>query len=342
MTVTDTRMPKTGALVISLDFELSWGVRDRHQAVNGYTQNLLGARAAVPRVLDLFTEFEVASTWAVVGLLFARSREQLLALTPKLRPHYKDARLDPYQEAVGESEADDPLHFAPSLIERIISTPGQEIATHTFSHYYCLEEGQSKEAFEADLLNAIGVAESYGLNIKSIVFPRNQHNSEYTDVLLRNGIMCYRGNQRHRMYSAAATDQVTRRQRFGRLIDSYLPLSGSNATAWSDIVEPSGLCNVPSSRFLRPYQRRLAGIDPLRRRRIEASMEVAAKTNQVFHLWWHPHNFGSELEENLGFLRSILNHYLKLRDGYGMRSLTMAEAAQIARSLDRRDTDATG
>jgi hypothetical protein len=66
------------------------------------------------------------------------------------RPRYRDSRLDPYDGAVGEGEADDPLHFAPSLIGRIRATRRQEISTHTFSHYYCLEPGQDRQAFRAD------------------------------------------------------------------------------------------------------------------------------------------------------------------------------------------------
>jgi len=53
---------KPGALVISLDFELHWGVRDRLSAEGPYRANLLGARAAVPRMLALFEKYGVAVT----------------------------------------------------------------------------------------------------------------------------------------------------------------------------------------------------------------------------------------------------------------------------------------
>jgi hypothetical protein len=41
-------MSLQGALVISLDFELHWGVRDK-RSVASYRENLLGARRAVRR-----------------------------------------------------------------------------------------------------------------------------------------------------------------------------------------------------------------------------------------------------------------------------------------------------
>ena len=52
-------------------------------------------------------------------------------------------------------------------------------------------------------------------------------------------------------------------------------------------------------------------------------MTQAAKKNQVFHLWWHPHNFGNNTSENLIFLGEIIKHYVILKDTYGMKSLNM-------------------
>ena len=50
-----------GAFVISLDFELHWGVRDRLGSKDSYGNSLLGARKAIPRMLDLFREFEIGT-----------------------------------------------------------------------------------------------------------------------------------------------------------------------------------------------------------------------------------------------------------------------------------------
>jgi hypothetical protein len=85
--------PGFGALVVSLDFELLWGVRDRYPADGGaYRRNLLGVRQAVPRMLALFEEFDVAGTWATVGALFARSRADLEQFWPAELPTYQNAR----------------------------------------------------------------------------------------------------------------------------------------------------------------------------------------------------------------------------------------------------------
>ncbi len=56
-------------------------------------------------------------------------------------------------------------------------------------------------------------------------------------------------------------------------------------------------------------------------------METAARRRKLFHLWWHPHNFGVDLQENLAFLRAILDCFRTLQELYGMRSMTMAALA---------------
>ena len=35
---------------------------------------------------------------------------------------------------------------------------------------------------------------------------------------------------------------------------------------------------------------------------------------EIFHLWWHPRNFGVNLAENLRFLNEIIAHFMVLRE----------------------------
>ena len=63
--------------MVSLDFELLWGVRD-HADRDSYGRNVLGGREAIPRMLDLFAAHEIHATWATVGMLFCESRDELL------------------------------------------------------------------------------------------------------------------------------------------------------------------------------------------------------------------------------------------------------------------------
>jgi hypothetical protein len=326
--------PDFGALVFSVDFELHWGVRDICPADGGYRANLLGEREAVPRMLALFDECGVAATWATVGFLFARSRDELTHFSPALKPHYDDPTLSPYREPIGEDEQRDPLHYAPSLIDEIRRRPRQEVGTHTFSHYYCLESGQTEDEFRADLGSAAAIAREYGVRPASIVFPRNQHNPDYARALLDAGITCYRGNEKSWMYRHTVGPAQPARVRAGRLADSYVNLSGHNLTAWDEVVEPSGLANIPSSRFLRPHLPALGRFEKLRLKRVLAAMREAAESRRILHLWTHAHNLGVNMETNFAFLRAVCEEFRRLRQSHGMRSLTMSEAAAAARGKE--------
>lgn len=322
--------PGHGAFVVSLDFELHWGVRDLEPPDGRYRANLLGARAAVPRMLELFEEFGVRATWATVGMLMARSRAELERFAPRVRPGYHEAKLSPYGEPMGAGEEDDPLHYAEGLVARIRDTPGQEVGSHTFSHYYCLEPGQTRIAFQADLAAAVAVAEARGVLLRSLVFPRNQVNERYLDLLPRAGFVCYRGNQAGRFHAPGPYGDERRSMRAARLADAYLPLSGSTSTPWTRIACPDGLACVPASAFLRPYDPRRAVLERRRIARIVDGMRQAAFRGEVYHLWWHPHNFGIHLEENLAVLRRILAVFSELRESHGMRALSMHEVARMA------------
>jgi peptidoglycan/xylan/chitin deacetylase (PgdA/CDA1 family) len=323
-----------GALVLSLDFELHWGVRDHTAADGPYRRNLLAVWEVVPRTLELFAEFGVQGTWATVGMLFARDRAERERFSPAVRPTYARRELDPYLEATGEGEADDPLHYASSLVGRIVDAPGQEMATHTYSHFYCLEEGQSAEAFQADLRAAVEIAAERGVTLRSIVFPRNQHNPAYDSLLREAGITCYRSNARGWMYSARAADAHDPLTRASRLADAYLPLTGPQTQRWDEAATASGLVASRASLLLRPATPRRPALERLRLARLSRAMEHAAREREIFHLWWHPHNFGGDVEANLRFLRSFLERFARARDRYGMRSLTMSGLAEVV--LGRR------
>jgi peptidoglycan/xylan/chitin deacetylase (PgdA/CDA1 family) len=318
-----------GAFVISLDFEQHWGMRDLH-TVERSRAALLGARAAVPALLALFTEFDVRATWATVGLLFFESRAEMLNALPASRPSYATAGLSPYADLgdVGESERDDPFHFAPSLIRRIADTPGQEIATHTFSHYYCCEPGQTVDQFRADLDAACRVARRrIGRAPESIVFPRNQMTPAHLTVCRDVGLLAHRGNPDHWAYAATRRDVAqSPARRALRLADAYVPLTGRHSGPMGGGAALP--VDVPASRYLRPYGRALRALEPLRLRRITAELETAAADRRVFHLWWHPHDFGLHVRENLAFLRRVLNRFARVRERAGMESLTMSDVAR--------------
>ncbi|MFB6374177.1 MAG: polysaccharide deacetylase family protein [Bradymonadaceae bacterium] len=318
-------MSGDGQLVISLDFELFWGVHD-YRAIDECRDRLMTTREVVPALLDTFEQFDVRATWATVGFLFADGRDEALAHSPDDRPTYECDRYSPYPhlERTGTSEADDPLHFAPSLIERIRETPGQEIGSHTFSHYFCLEEGQRLAAWRADLSAARAIAERRGVDLTSLVFPRNQVAPAYVEAAGDAGFASFRGPPGVSFYEPWARDGRTVWGRAARLLDAHVPLAGPITHELDGAGRP---VDVPASRMLRPWRPATAPFAPLRGRRIRREMRTAAENGECFHLWWHPHNFGAFPEQNLSFLRRILGDFAELRADEGMKSVTMAEVA---------------
>lgn len=322
--------PDCGIFTVSLDFELYWGVRDK-RTINEYAENLRGVQDAIPEMLRVFGDHDIHATWAVVGFLFCNDMAQLKASFPAKLPTYERPGLSPY-EYIRQNESLDKLyHFAPELIRSVAAQSGQEIGSHTFSHFYCLESGQNRVQFEDDIATASQMAAAYGLSIESLVFPRNQSNEEYLFSLQKFGIQCYRGNQTGRIYKASDAAQQRRAKRAVRLVDAYLNLSGHNTYSFDSCISRAPF-NFPASSFLRPYTRKLAIFDGLRLRRIKNAMTDAAINKRVYHLWWHPHNFGKDLAQNIEFLEKIAAHYRALNRIYGFRSLNMGELSQLGRT----------
>lgn len=322
-------MNANGKFVISLDFELMWGVRDKKNKSN-YGDNILAVWEILPRMLDMFEKYDIKATFATVGFLFASNKEELVNYFPIKKLQYSDPNLSPYNghfEQVGETEKVDKYHFASELIKLIQKYPDQEVATHTFSHYYCLEAGQDPEDFREDLIAAKKIAEPYNEDLKSLVFPRNQFNRNYLDICRELGITSYRGNVAAWFYSAANGKEETLTKRAFRLLDAYVNISGDNIYCLTDISKEYPF-NIPASQFLRPYSPKLKAFEPLRLRRILKGMEAAAKKGKVYHLWWHPHNFGSFQDQNFSILEKICLHYKKLNSQYKFESATMKSLSE--------------
>jgi hypothetical protein len=65
-------------------------------------------------------------------------------------------------------------------------------------------------------------------------------------------------------------------------------------------------------------------------------MKRAANANEVYHLWWHPHNFGHYPEESLKALEQILITYKNCERERGMVSLHMGELTQHIKSAHEK------
>lgn len=314
-----------GTLIVSLDFELFWGMQDC-LPLEKYEDHVLGGRQAIPKLLAMFQKYGIHATWAAVGFQFAENKEELRSFLPRegLRPGYRNPIRSTYRclPEIGEDEASAPCFFAPSLLKEIAACPGQEIGSHTFSHYYCWEPGQTIGQFRADMAAARAIAAAHGYKVTSVVFPRNQTTPEYVQVLRELGFTAYRDEE---------NDWIHRRipiwtlKRALRLIDVYLPLTGQGGYMPKN---ENGIVNLTGSRAYKAYFAPLGFLEKIKLHRIKSQMRHAAKHGKTFHLWWHPHNVGVRTEYHLAQLEEIFGYYSTLREKYGMESRNMAEAAE--------------
>jgi peptidoglycan/xylan/chitin deacetylase (PgdA/CDA1 family) len=310
------------SLVISLDFEILWGVFERQTTQD--KNHMLKVYDVVPKILNLFQKYEISCTWATVGALICRDEKDFNRISPSQKPKYRDSKFNSYNLFEKFDQLDQRLLFAPDIAKLIMSTPNQEIGSHTFSHYYTLEKGQSTVEFYEDLCSNIEISEKLGIKLKSIVFPRNQYDEDYLEICKNLRFTSYRGNPNHWAYAPQARNQRDLLRRLYRLIDAYIPLSGP-LTFYLDKDYPNRMRNIRASIFFRPYSQRLKFLEALKLRRIKYSMHEAAKNGKVFHLWWHPHNFIVNMKENLDQLEQILVFYKFLEKQYGMQSLNMSD-----------------
>ena len=318
-----------GTLIVSLDFELFWGMLEVYK-LEDYQENVLGGRKAIPQLLKLFEKYDIHATWATVGFMFAENREELKRYFPEtqLRPSYTNETLDPYSwfDKIGENEQDAPCFYAPSLIRLVSRTPGQEIGSHTFCHYYCREQGQTVEQFAADMRAAKRIAADHGYDVTSVILPRNQSEPEYANILHQVGFTAYRDEENDWIHEKIKFRPL---MRLLRLMDVYLPLTGQGGYTPKN---ENGIWNLTGSRLYKAIFPPLAFLEGLKIRRIKRQMLHAAKKGLTFHLWWHPHNVGVRTEQHMHQLEEIFSYYEELNARYGMRSLNMAEAAREAES----------
>jgi peptidoglycan/xylan/chitin deacetylase (PgdA/CDA1 family) len=320
-----------GVFTISLDFELHWGVFDKtdrqHRKI--CYQNTV---QCIPQMLELFDQYQVHATWAVVGGLLAENEQEWNNLKPATMPNYVMEKYSAYKwvQQNGVQKQYNWAHFAPDTVETILKFPGQELGTHTFSHYYCLEQLKSEDAFDADLKAAKNAASKFQQQPISLVFPRNQFNPYHLKICSQNGIKVVRSNPANWFWSPIPDKGSNIIRKIFRTGDAYIPMANRRTTYPLEAIkvaldEP---IQLPASRLLRSWSPKFRFANNLALQRSIQELHSAATHNECYHLWWHPENFGDYPQQNIENLKVLLQHYKKYKDKYGMTSWNMGEYAE--------------
>lgn len=319
-------MKHCGHFVISLDFEIFWGLAGwNEKQLLSYQPRIEGAINALERITDTFKKYDIKCTIGFVGGIHHESVGDYLEAAPSMRPSYKEKIFSSYGlllDQVKRGSFDKKLLFRPDAIKLLAENPLVELASHTFSHYYALEEGQTVEQFEADIQTSRSEASKHGIDLTSIIFPRNQIPKEYHQVCANCGFTHIRGNEESLLYKSETTPSKFDYKRILRLLDCYFNLTGHHTYK---APRRGVLIDVTASRFLRPYSRTLRLLEPLKIKRIKDDIRYAAKHGEIYHLWWHPHNFGINTDESIKQLEDICKCYAEMHKKYGMDSKFMRE-----------------
>ena len=283
-----------GVFVVSLDFELAWGTRGRPSA-SKVGRHLSGSRQAIDRMLQLFQQYNISATWAMVG--------GLLLGGEKRHPLLSDARYDDIP--VGDCRSQ-PNWYAEDVVQKIVDCDvQQEIGCHTLTHMYVNGSDESRQQFDWELDEFVKLFEQRGLpKPVSFIFPK--HYMHHFDLIAKHGLKFYRGPETgwfERLPTARLRGAI-------RLLNSRIRRT---PTVGLPSLTPEGLAEIPSSHFYAPFQ----GVGKYvslndRVAQAIAGLNAAAKQKKIYHLWTHPFNMGADTDSLLSGLESILQHFQKL------------------------------
>lgn len=308
-------------VVISLDFEMRWGMHDKLGLnMDAYRKNLENEPYIVLALLKLFKDRNLKVTWACVGALGCRNWDEYFARAPS-PPEYENTALR-VNPKYAEMDPGGQLHFAPELLTAIHNSPGQELGSHTFSHIYMREPGIAGKDAVADMDAVISLwKERFGAAPLSLVFPRNQ--IAFLEEIRSSSIRIWRGNEKCwylNKYELATNKALPRAL---RLLEAINPFVRRACALDGDSTRSSLFLrvNIPSVAWL------------MHRERIKNELR-ALRDGKIFHLWWHPHNLGSNVHLGLSRVEEILELVAEKVSQGLVSSKCMSDLIQDAPSID--------
>jgi peptidoglycan/xylan/chitin deacetylase (PgdA/CDA1 family) len=294
-----------GTFILSLDCEGKWGVADilnaGHHRDLGDRQ-LRSAYAAIAAVLD---EFDIAATFAVVGLFGCDQQEfRRLPFTEigTRLPYTKGAVDDILRGSSDGWHAD--------WLDEVIAER-HERACHGVTHTPFDQLDDDQFAYEFSLPRRA--------DDRTIVFPRNAVG--HLDKLRGVGIDAYRAASADGAILRLAKEIVPR-------MPSERPMTGGTG----------GMLPIPAGYFVN-WKSGARGVIPTSwtRLRAQSILDHAAEYGGVAHFWTHPENIASA-PATLDNLRNICKAAARLRDAGRLQVVTQAgylERATAAAPAER-------
>lgn len=287
------RLFESGVVTVSLDTELGWA-RVNTGEYKDVVPRLKEGKKGIRKLLEVFDEYDIPATWAIVGRLIA--------------PEEPTADVERLPTVADNIPWDRDWWRMPSLIEEIqMSSTNHEIGSHSGSHllYGSLSPRQARD--DIDTFKAF-VGEETTDTVTSFVFPKNRIGNR--PVLRQHGFTCYRGYPHRFSIAPIPTPFVPRRD--DGLVN--IPLS-AEYRHFGD--------RHPVLR-LSPTRLKVQGL--------KLGVRVAARTGRVFHVALHPNDFTLDDGESLlsGF-ETWLEYVDEMRQRGEIEVLTMGEVTNRVR-----------
>ncbi len=306
---------KKGKFVISLDTEIAWG-RIEESNKDSYLPLFEKTREVVKRLVDVFDKYEIPATWAMVGRLIEDSDNLSIFSKMKIEDYYPSLTSKKiYEDSILNNESNSYV-LAKEFMDQVMNAKViHEIGTHSYHHILFGKIPKSdKYLVEKDVEGAKGILKKYGIDCQSVVFPRNLIG--HLDVFQKNGINCYRGPDKFwfdRMPNAIKKPIS--------LLNTFLPISPTVV----DAENKNGMVNIPGSLFFRITHfgiKKNVPFSILEKKAIKG-LQQASSQGKIFHLWFHPFNFGYKMDEHFNAFEKVLKEAKRLRDIGKIETQTM-------------------
>lgn len=306
------------SVVISLDVELGWGFHDLDTLP---AERIDTARTNWRRLLALFDDYEIPTTWAIVGHLLEVDCD---------RPHPDHPAGERCCTRTTDSLSAERLWYGESVVDLVRNaTVDHELASHGYTHVHFQHEAMHPAFAERELAASIAASEAHGVSPDTFVFPVNR--IDHRDRLADAGFTAYRG-------TAPARHSGPR-----KVADALLG-RGTPPIAVPEMDE-YGLVNVPASLNLFAFEGLARSLlEPIRgdpvAGRVQRGLDQWGDRDGILHLWFHPHDLTRE--RKFERLRSVLAAVCRARDRGELTVETMGQVAARVAGGDRASNAESG
>lgn len=298
-----------GSFVVSLDAELAWGY---HRYDDTPSERIGLGRDGWFRLIELFDQYQIPATWAVVGHLFHTSCEG----------HHPDHPVPEgwFAKDPGGVESKQGNWFGSELIRAIHEADvDHEIGCHSYSHVVFGDSETSPETAAAELRACKRLAAQEGIDLDSFTFPRNEVG--HLKVLADHDFVAYRATK------PAGWFEHTPLSKPAKLV--HILTRARRAPLVTPTIEEEGMVAIPASLHLFTFEgaaRRV--VSPIISQPVvdiaKKTIDAATRQDGVFHLWFHPHAVSTPA--NAERVRLILSYARERSESLDFR--TMGEIAR--------------